>query len=220
MRDVILETEHLTKIFSSERGGFTAVHDVSFEIGKGEALGIVGESGSGKTTVARLVTGLLRPTEGKIREAYRHIQMIFQTPAESFNPRYTLGSGIGESLRNAGTGRKKTEEKVKELLRKCGLTPDFAGKYPHQVSGGECQRAAVARALAIDPKLLVCDEPTSALDVTVQKQILDLLLELKKKEKRSFLFICHDLALVQATPEEIICNPREDYTRRLVDSAL
>ena len=245
MRDVILETEHLTKIFSSEKGGFTAVHDVSFEIGKGEALGIVGESGSGKTTVARLVTGLLCPTEGKIRllgqdlteagnrewrEAYRHIQMIFQTPAESFNPRYTLGSGIGESLRNAGTGRKKTEEKVKELLRKCGLTPDFAGKYPHQVS-------AVARALAIDPKLLVCDEPTSALDVTVQKQILDLLLELKKKEKRSFLFICHDLALVQAfcdrvlvmyngkiiesgTPEEIICNPREDYTRRLVDSAL
>ena len=252
MRDVILETEHLTKIFSSERGGFTAVHDVSFEIGKGEALGIVGESGSGKTTVARLVTGLLRPTEGKIRllgqdlteagnrewrEAYRHIQMIFQTPAESFNPRYTLGSGIGESLRNTGIGRKETEEKVKELLRKCGLTPDFAGKYPHQVSGGECQRAAVARALAIDPKLLVCDEPTSALDVTVQKQILDLLLELKKKEKRSFLFICHDLALVQAfcdrvlvmydgkiiesgTPEEIICNPREDYTRRLVDSAL
>lgn len=252
MRDAILETEHLTKIFSSEKGGFTAVHDVSFEIGKGEALGIVGESGSGKTTVARLVTGLLRPTEGKIRllgqdlteagnrewrEAYRHIQMIFQTPAESFNPRYTLGSGIGESLRNAGTGRKETEEKVKELLQKCGLTPDFAGKYPHQVSGGECQRAAVARALAIDPKLLVCDEPTSALDVTVQKQILDLLLELKKKEKRSFLFICHDLALVQAfcdrvlvmydgkiiesgTPEEIICNPREDYTRRLVESAL
>ena len=154
-----------------------------------------------------------------------------------FQPQIYPGKRIGESLRNAGTGRKKTEEKVKELLRKCGLTPDFAGKYPHQVSGGECQRAAVARALAIDPKLLVCDEPTSALYVTVQKQILDLLLELKKKEKRSFLFICHDLALVQAfcdrvlvmyngkiiesgTPEEIICNPREDYTRRLVDSAL
>ena len=252
MRDVILETEHLTKIFSSERGGFTAVHDVSFEIGKGEALGIVGESGSGKTTVARLVTGLLRPTEGKIRllgqdlteagnrewrEAYRHIQMIFQTPAESFNPRYTLGSGIGESLRNAGTGRKKTEEKVKELLRKCGLTPDFAGKYPHQVSGGECQRAAIARALAIRPELLICDEPTSALDVTVQKQILDLLLKLKREGAGSFLFICHDLALVQAfcdrvlvmhegrivesgTPDEIISSPREEYTRRLVESVL
>ena len=229
MRDVILETEHLTKIFSSERGGFTAVHDVSFEIGKGEALGIVGESGSGKTTVARLVTGLLRPTEGKIRllgqdlteagnrewrEAYRHIQMIFQTPAESFNPRYTLGSGIGESLRNAGTGRKETEEKVKELLRKCGLTPDFAGKYPHQVSGGECQRAAVARALAIDTGLLVCDEPTSALDVTVQKQILDLLLELKKKEKRSFLFICHDLALVQAFCDRVLVM----YDGKIIES--
>lgn len=252
MTDIILRAEHLTKKFSSEKGGFTAVHDVSFEVKKGEALGIVGESGSGKTTIARLVTGLLPPTEGKIflmgkdltkagkkemRKSYQNMQMIFQTPGESFDSRYTLGNGIGESLRNAGMSRRETKEKVKELLVQCGLTPEFAGKYPHQVSGGECQRAAIARALAIEPELLICDEPTSALDVTVQKQILELLLKLKKEGTGSFLFICHDLALVQAfcdrvlvmykgqiiesgTPDEIISCPREEYTRRLVDSVL
>lgn len=252
MTDIILRAEHLTKKFSSEKGGFTAVHDVSFEVKKGEALGIVGESGSGKTTVARLVTGLIPPTEGRIllmgqdltkagsremRKAYRNMQMIFQMPRESFDPRYTLGNGIGESLRNAGMSRRETKEKVKELLVQCGLTPEFAGKYPHQVSGGECQRAAIARALAVQPELLICDEPTSALDVTVQKQILELLLKLKEKGMGSFLFICHDLTLVQAfcdrvlvmyegrvvesgTPDEIISSPREEYTRRLVESVL
>ena len=252
MTDIILRAEHLTKKFSSEKGGFTAVHDVSFEVKKGEALGIVGESGSGKTTVARLVTGLIPPTEGRIllmgqdltkagsremRKAYRNMQMIFQMPGESFDPRYTLGNGIGESLRNAGMSRRETKEKVKELLVQCGLTPEFAGKYPHQVSGGECQRAAIARALAVQPELLICDEPTSALDVTVQKQILELLLKLKEKGMGSFLFICHDLTLVQAfcdrvlvmyegrvvesgTPDEIISSPRVEYTRRLVDSVL
>ena len=252
MTDIILRAEHLTKKFSSEKGGFTAVHDVSFEVKKGEALGIVGESGSGKTTVARLVTGLIPPTEGRIllmgqdltkagsremRKAYRNMQMIFQMPGESFDPPPPLGNGIGESLRNAGMSRRETKEKVKELLVQCGLTPEFAGKYPHQVSGGECQRAAIARALAVQPELLICDEPTSALDVTVQKQILELLLKLKEKGMGSFLFICHDLTLVQAfcdrvlvmyegrvvesgTPDEIISSPREEYTRRLVDSVL
>lgn len=252
MTETILKAEHLTKIFSTEKGSFPAVRDISFAVKKGEALGIVGESGSGKTTAARLVAGLIRPTEGKIflmgqeitkakgrelRKAYRHMQMIFQMPAESFDPRYTLGSGIGESLRNAGMSRKETEQRVRELLVQCGLTPEFTGKYPHQVSGGECQRAAIARALAIRPELLICDEPTSALDVTVQKQILDLLLKLKREGAGSFLFICHDLALVQAfcdrvlvmhegrivesgTPDEIISSPREEYTRRLVESVL
>ena len=252
MTEIILRAEHLTKTFSTDKGGFTAVRDVSFEVKKGEALGIVGESGSGKTTAARLVTGLIRPTEGKIflmgkeiskaggrelRKAYRNMQMIFQTPTESFDPRYTLGNGIGESLRNAGMSRKETGKRVRELLVQCGLTPEFEGKYPHQVSGGECQRAAIARALAIRPKLLVCDEPTSALDVTVQKQILDLLLQLKSEGAGSFLFISHDLALVPAfwdrvlvmdegrivergTSDEIISSPREEYTRRLVDSVL
>ena len=174
MTDIILRAEHLTKKFSSEKGGFTAVHDVSFEVKKGEALGIVGESGSGKTTIARLVTGLLPPTEGKIflmgkdltkagkkamRKAYQNMQMIFQTPGESFDSRYTLGNGIGESLRNAGMSRRETKEKMKELLVQCGLTPEFAGKYPHQVSGGECQRAAIARALAMNPRYMLLMNP-------------------------------------------------------------
>ena len=163
--------------------------------------------------------------------------MVFQMPAESFDPRRTLGDGIGESLRNAGLSRTDTKKKVEELLVKCGLEPEFSRRYPYEVSGGQCQRAAIARALAIDPAILICDEATSALDVTVQKQVLELLLELKKKEKRSFLLICHDLALVQAfcdrvlvlrhgrvieegTPDEIINHPKTDYTRELIDSVL
>lgn len=250
MEDIILRAEHLTKTFPSGKREFTAVHDVSFEIRKGECLGIVGESGSGKTTIARLVTGLLSPTSGKIflrnrdltkagirdlRAAYRNMQMIFQMPAESFDPRHTLGNGIGESLRNAGFGRKETKRRVEKLLEQCGLNREFALKFPHQVSGGECQRAAIARALAIDPELLICDEATSALDVTVQKQVLELLLKLKEQKKRSFLFISHDLALVQTFCEkilvlyqgrvmeygdtnDIIRQPQSDYTKKLIDS--
>lgn len=158
-------------------------------------------------------------------------------PGESFDPRRTLGDGIGESLRNMGIDRKNTRKKVEELLITCGLTPEFADRYPHEVSGGQCQRAAIARALAVEPKLLICDEATSALDVTVQKQVLELLLELKQKQNLSFIFICHDLALVQAfcdqvlvmyqgeiveegTPDEIIESPKTEYTKILVDSVL
>lgn len=252
MAEVILEAEHLKKVFRSGKKEFTAVDDVSFQLHRGECLGIVGESGSGKSTIVQMLTRLLDMTGGKIillgkdithvkgrelRKIYREIQMVFQMPAESFDPRRTLGDGIGESLRNAGLSRTDTKKKVEELLVKCGLEPEFSRRYPHEVSGGQCQRAAIARALAIDPAILICDEATSALDVTVQKQVLELLLELKKKEKRSFLLICHDLALVQAfcdrvlvlrhgrvieegTPDEIINHPKTDYTRELIDSVL
>ena len=252
MAEVILEAEHLKKVFRSGKKEFTAVDDVSFQLHRGECLGIVGESGSGKSTIVQMLTRLLDITGGKIillgkdithvkgrelRKIYREIQMVFQMPAESFDPRRTLGDGIGESLRNAGLSRTDTKKKVEELLVKCGLEPEFSRRYPHEVSGGQCQRAAIARALAIDPAILICDEATSALDVTVQKQVLELLLELKKKEKRSFLLICHDLALVQAfcdrvlvlrhgrvieegTPDEIINHPKTDYTRELIDSVL
>lgn len=255
MRDRILEVKNLKKTFCSRNQRnqcLTAVDQVSFFLTKGECLGIVGESGSGKSTLARMIIRLTDVSQGKInlmgkdithlrgkelREVYRHMQMVFQMPGESFDPRYTLGSGIGESLRNQGMSRRETEKRVEELLVSCGLTPDFANRYPHEVSGGQCQRAAIARALAVQPAVLICDEATSALDVTVQKQILELLLELKKKEKLSFLFISHDLALVQAicdrvlvmyngkiveegTPEDIIDNPREPYTHLLVDSVL
>ncbi|MGN8632693.1 ABC transporter ATP-binding protein [Blautia sp. HCP3S3_G3] len=252
MTEILLEAEHLKKIFLSGKTSFTAVDDVSFSLREGECLGIVGESGSGKSTIARLLTRLLEPTEGKIRllgedithmsgkklrSVYQKMQMVFQMPAESFDPRRTLGDGIGESLRNRGISRKETGKKVAELLVLCGLTPEYAVRYPHEVSGGECQRAAIARALAVDPLLLICDEAASALDVTVQKQILELLIELKEKKKISFVFICHDLALVQrfcdrvlvmhqgkveetGTPDEIINHPKREYTKILIDSVL
>lgn len=252
MSETILKAEHLKKIFTSGKKTFMAVEDVSFELKRGQCLGIVGESGSGKSTIAKMITHLVDVTDGNVmlmgrditnakgkelRRAYQDIQMVFQMPMESFDPRRTLGDGIGESLRNIGMSRSETKRKVEELLVRCGLTPEFAERYPHQVSGGQCQRAAIARALAVKPSILICDEATSALDVTVQKQVLELLLELKEKEGLSFLLICHDLALVQAfcdevlvlcqgkvveqgMPDEIINHPREDYTKVLVESVL
>ena len=212
----------------------------------------MGESGSGKSTIVKMITHLQSITEGNVilkgkditnvkgkelREVYKDIQMVFQMPMESFDPRCTLGDGIGESLRNMGLSRKETRERVEKLLERCGLDKEYADRYPHQVSGGQCQRAAIARALAVEPSVLICDEATSALDVTVQKQILELLMELKQKENFSFLLICHDLALVQAfcdrvlvlyhgetvesgTPDEIINHPKMDYTKKLIDSVL
>lgn len=250
MPDIVLQVEHLKKVFTAGKKIFTAVDDVSFSLERGECLGIVGESGSGKSTIAKMVTRLLETTEGRIfllgedithakgtalRSAYRKMQMVFQMPMESFDPRRNLGDGIGESLRNMGLSKKETEKKVEELLITCGLTPEFARRYPHEVSGGQCQRAAIARAMAVEPALLICDEATSALDVTVQKQILEFLIDLKKKKNLSFLLICHDLALVQAfcekvlvlyqgrtmemgTTDEIISHPKTDYTRNLIDS--
>lgn len=262
MTEIILKADRLKKVFTSGKASFLAVDDVSFQLKRGECLGIVGESGSGKSTIARLVTGLIPCTEGEIlftvpdkdtgtplsmnisragqkelRKVWRHMQMVFQTPGGSFDPRRTLGDGIGESLRNMGIKGVELKNKVDNLLKLCGLSPDFASRYPHQVSGGQCQRAAIARALAIDPELLICDEATSALDVTVQKQVMELLVKLKKERNLSVIFICHDLALVQmfcdrvivmnqgrivetGTPEKIIEESEEEYTRRLVESVL
>lgn len=252
MAETILQAQHLKKVFVTGKKSFTAVDDVSFSLEKGECLGIVGESGSGKSTIAKLLTHLLSITEGKVflngkditdvkgrelRETYKAMQMVFQMPAESFDPRRTLGDGVGESLRNMGMSKAQARKRTEALLQRCGLTPEFADRYPHQVSGGQCQRAAIARALAVEPAILICDEATSALDVTVQKQILELLTELKEKEKLSFLLICHDLALVQAfcekvlvlsqgkvveygTPDEIINHPQMEYTKKLIDSVL
>ena len=220
----------------------------------GECLGIIGESGSGKSTTVNLITRLLDATAGTIlldgeditgmtgkalRAAYRKMQMVFQTPTDSFDPRRTLGDGIGESLRNSGSSRKEAAAETARLLERCGLSADFAARYPHEVSGGQCQRAAIARALAVKPKLLICDEATSALDVTIQKEILELLNTLRREQGTalSILFICHDISLVQqfcdrvlvmyhgdiveqGTPDEVICHPQNDYTKRLIDSVL
>ena len=248
----LLEIKNLTTEFKTGQGIVKAVRNVNYSLEKGEILGIVGESGSGKSTIAKMLTHLESITDGKVilkgkditnikgkelREIYRDIQMVFQMPMESFDPRCTLGDGIGESLRNMGISRTETRRKVEELLERCGLEKEYADRYPHQVSGGQCQRAAIARALAVNPSILICDEATSALDVTVQKQILELLIELKKKENLSFILICHDLALVQAfcdrvlvlyhgktvesgTLDETIDHPKMDYTRKLIDSVL
>lgn len=249
----ILKVEALTKTFSGQRE-IAAVNGISFELFPGECLAIIGESGSGKTTAVNMISRLTDVTTGSIflegqeithrkgkqlREVYRQMQMVFQTPTDSFDPRCTLGDGIGESLRNAGLTRKETQKRVKALLEKCGLPGEFANRYPHQVSGGQCQRAAIARALAIEPKLLICDEATSALDVTVQKEIISLLNELRKQRGKnlSILFICHDISLVQqfcdrvlvmyrgeiveeGTPDAVIRAPKNDYTKRLIDSVL
>lgn len=251
----ILNVENLTKVFSRQgQADVTAVNGISFHLFPGECLAIIGESGSGKTTAVSMISRLVDVSSGritlegqdithlrgqKLREVYRTMQMVFQTPAESFDPRRTLGDGIGESLRNAGVSKGETRKKVETLLEQCGLGAEFADRYPHQVSGGQCQRAAIARALAIEPRLLICDEATSALDVTVQKEILDLLSALRAQQGRnlSILFICHDISLVQqfadrvlvmyqgniveeGTPEEVICHPKNAYTKRLIDSIL
>ena len=251
--NIILQVENITKLFyGHDDKKFVAVDDVSFEVRTGECVGLVGESGSGKSTIAKIISRLIDVTEGKVvlcgqdithlkgRDAipvYRKIQMVFQNPIDSFNPRKTLGYGISESLRNSGMSSNEAKIRVKELLELCELPAEFAERYPHEVSGGQCQRAAIARAIAINPSLLICDEATSNLDVTVQAQVINLFKRLNKEQNLSFLFICHDLALVQqfcdsilvlykgkiveeGTVEKVTIFPQKAYTKHLLDSVL
>ncbi len=250
MTTPILQLQNLKKIFTRNgQSEFLAVDGVSFDISAGECVGLIGESGSGKSTVANMIARLLDPTEGRIlldgedvtdvkaRQIFRTVQMIFQSPQESFDPRRTLGDGIGESLLNVGRSRSQVRAEVERLLEAVGLPPDFARRYPHEVSGGQCQRAAIARAVAIHPKLLICDEATSALDVTVQAEIVDLLSRLMRERGMACLFICHDIALAQnfcdrllvmyrgkiveeGPPDEIVQSPKQEYTKLLIDSVL
>ena len=247
----VLQVKDLSKSFSrAGKNEFFAVDHVSFELMPGEILGIVGESGSGKSTLAKLITRQIDASSGRIVvdgqditalsgrrliPVFAAVQMVFQMPVESFDPRRTLGDGICESLRNKGVPKADREEKAGRLLEQCGLSGEFLARYPHQVSGGQCQRAAIARALMCDPKILIFDEATSALDVTVQKQIVELLQKLQKEKNLSYLFICHNLALVQqfcdrvlvlydgkvvehGTPDEVILHPQSEYAKRLVDA--
>ena len=227
----ILEAKDLKKVFYKNRVPFEAVDGVSFHIGKGECLGLAGESGCGKSTIAKIITRLIMPEEGSVRLDGK-VQMVFQTPQDSFDPRRTLGDGIMEGMRNQGMGKKQAKERACEMLDLVELDRRFFYRYPHEASGGECQRAAIARALAVEPQLLICDEATSALDVTVQAQIAALLKRLQEENGMSLLLISHDLALVQylcsrvlimyqgkiieeGIPDEVIQNPRESYTRLL-----
>lgn len=250
MMTPILSVQDLKKIFTRNgQDDFLAVDGVSFDIFPGECVGLIGESGSGKSTVANMIARLLAPTEGRIfldsddvtnaeaRKIFRTVQMIFQSPQESFDPRRTLGDGIGESLLNVGQSRAEVREEVGRLLEAVGLSPGFAERYPHEVSGGQCQRAAIARAVAIRPKLLICDEATSALDVTVQAEIVALLSRLMRERGMACLFICHDIALAQSfcdrflvmyrgkiveegMSDEVVQSPKREYTKMLIDSVL
>jgi oligopeptide transport system ATP-binding protein len=251
--DTLLELKNINKTFLTASGRkLPVLGGVSLEIKKGECLGIVGESGSGKSTLAKAALRLINVDSGSIffhgmditaikgsrlREVYRNIQMVFQYPADSFDPGKTLGYGICEVMRNQGLKAEEIKSKMNVLLKECGLDESFADKYPHEVSGGQCQKAAIVRALIPEPELIICDEATSALDMTVQKQITDLLKRLKKEKAVSIMFICHNMALMQqicdravvmenghiveeGTPEDIIYSPKSEYTKLLISSVL
>ena len=248
----ILDVKDLTKNFYKNKQLFTAVNHISFQLRQGECLGLVGESGCGKSTSVKMLTHLLNPDSGEIllegteiqhlkgkalKKLYTEIQMVFQIPQDSFDPRRTLGDSIMESMRNHNVSRKEAQNRLGQLLQQVELPPELADRYPNQVSGGQCQRAAMARALAVNPKILICDEATSALDVTVQAQIIELLKRLQQEMDLSILLISHDLALVQhlcdrvlvmyqgniveqGTPDRVINAPENDYTKMLIEAAM
>ncbi|MBC8378511.1 MAG: dipeptide ABC transporter ATP-binding protein [Planctomycetes bacterium] len=238
-------------VFSKTVGHVKAVDGVSFKIRPGQTLGLVGESGCGKTTVGRTMIRLIPPTEGtfafdgedvfslpqgQMKELRRNIQMMFQDPYGSLNPRMTVGSIVGEALGVHGVARgKERQERVADLLEKVGLSPAQLNRYPHEFSGGQRQRIGIARALALDPKLIICDEPVSALDVSIQSQIINLLQDLQEQFNLTYLFIAHDLAVVEhisdfvavmylgriveyADRERLYANPLHPYTQALLSA--
>ena len=230
-RDFDVSRPWLNRVIEREpRRLLRAVDRVSFEVTKGETLALVGESGCGKSTVARLIVGLHAPSEGRVEFRGRRMQMIFQDPYASLNPRWRVRKIIEEPMKVLAT--KKT---VGELLRQVGLSADDAERYPHEFSGGQRQRISIARALAGEPDLLICDEPTSALDVSVQAQILNLMADLQHRLGLTYVFISHNLAVVSlvadrvgvmyfgrlvelASSAELFRRPRHPYTRMLLDA--
>src|SRR5438067_6163578 len=206
-------------ILQRQVGWVRAVDDISFTVKRGETLGLVGESGCGKSTTGRAILQLYKPTAGSVeflgkslttlgggdlRRMRREMQMIFQDPYASLNPRMTVGSIIGEPLEihNLAKGKAK-QERVQELLRLVGLNPYFANRYPHEFSGGQRQRIGIARALAVEPRFIICDEPISALDVSIQAQIINLLEELQSELGLTYLFIAHDLSVVRHISDRV-----------------
>jgi ABC-type oligopeptide transport system ATPase subunit len=224
--NALLVVRDLEKHFPIRRGFWSrtvghvrAVDGISFDILPGEVLGLVGESGCGKTTAGRCILRLIEPTggdvvfegrdvlgldRGDLRELRGEMQIIFQDPYSSLNPRMTVGSMLGEALRIHGVAEgDKVRERVRELLEVVGLAPQHAGRYPHEFSGGQRQRIGIARALSVNPRFIVCDEPVSALDVSVQAQVINLLQELQREFDLTFLFIAHDLAVVEHISDRV-----------------
>ena len=252
MAEPILEVRNLKKYFKTARGTLHAVDDVSFTIDKGKTLGIVGESGCGKSTTGRAILRLLEPTGGQVifngvditalsstemRKMRHDMQIIFQDPFSSLDPRQTVSRTIAEPIieNKILKDKKAVEERVKILMDTVGLAQRLVNVYPHELDGGRRQRIGIARALAMEPKFIVCDEPVSALDVSIQAQILNLLQELKEKMDLTFIFITHDLSVVnhfadeiavmylgqvieKAPTEELFDRPVHPYTRALLSA--
>ena len=211
--EIIMKIEHLTKKFPVSGGRFlTACDNINLDVRRGETVGIVGESGCGKTTLLKSIMNMQKPTSGRVifhgeditqltgeskRQNYKRIQMVFQDPTAAFNPKMKIKDIICEPLLNFDLiKRDEVESKARELLQQVDLPGDFVNRYPHNMSGGQRQRVAIARALALEPEIIACDEATSALDVSVQDTIIKLLVRLQKEKGLTYIFICHDMALV------------------------
>lgn len=252
MSKVLLECKNLKKYFDTSRGGLHAVDDVSFTIEEGKTLGVVGESGCGKSTLGRTVLRLLPHTSGEViyngenilnyskkemRQLHREMQIIFQDPFSSLNPRMTVYRTIEEPLRihKMYKTREEMSKRVYELMEINGLAERYANAYPHELDGGRRQRIGIARALALNPKFIVCDEPVSALDVSIQAQILNLMMDLKDELKLTYMFITHDLSVVKhisediavmylgqmvekASSDDIFAEPLHPYTKALLSA--
>lgn len=246
--EVLLSVRDVSKVYPGRRS-FTALDKVSLELHRGETLGIVGESGSGKTTIAKIIAGIFEASSGEMtfdghalgyrrpREVRKQIQYIYQEPVAALDPMMTVERILAEPLQlYYGLGRAQCREKVDELLEEVGLDPEETrAAHPRQLSGGQCQRVGIARALAGDPRIVVCDEPTSALDATVQTKVLDLMKRLKEKKGLSYVFITHNLGVVKEMSDrvivmrqgevvergdvgEVFSRPREEYTKTLLAS--
>lgn len=245
----LLEVKRLSVVFNKT---LKALDNVSFQLEKGEVLGIVGESGSGKSTIARTLLQLQNKTSGEVywkgqnndsltkaeKQEYRkQVQMIFQDPLDALNPRMTVGQIIAEPLGylKPELNKQQVAETLEQIMQSMGLSKEQANRYPHEFSGGQCQRIGIARAMIVEPELLVCDEPVSALDVSIQAQIINLLIELKTKKQLSMLFISHDLSVVKhlcdrvmvlykgkiveiAPTKELYKSPKSTYTKQLLAS--
>ncbi|OPX14937.1 ATP-binding cassette domain-containing protein [Gordonia sp. i37] len=247
MTQPLLQATDLVKTYGN---GHKAVDGVSLEVSAGEIVGVVGESGSGKSTTGRMILGLLKPDSGSVRfdgadihsmsrarlhELRARMQVVPQNPQTSLNPRLTIGASMEFNMRVHGIARAERQQRVSDLLGRVGMAPTYARRYPHQMSGGQLQRVAIARALATEPQLVVCDEAVSALDKSVQAQVLNLIADLQRDMNVAFVFISHDLAVVEhisdnvvvmnhgkvveyGSAEQVWSNPQDEYTARLLSA--